>query len=171
MRTSGYLNALALAACLAVAACGAQQSGTTPPPAAASVDAGEQTFQAHLDACTARHGYDPDAPGPVGPHELAPNERAFLSCAYDGVRQILMPQSRIPESYQRIIGEHQQLTDMVVAGEITRAERRTRTSAMIREVREQDLGMRSAPPASTTPPADMREWQLIDNVTRSVTGF
>lgn len=96
-------------------------------------------FQKRFDECVALHGYTPDAPGNVGPNELAPTERAFSSCAYDGVRSTFMLASSQPGLYEAIIAEHQAMTDRVESGAMTRDERQARMRELRADLRAKEV--------------------------------
>ena len=43
-------------------------------------------------------------------HELGENEVPWRHCVYRGVREVLMPQARVPRLYQQAIEEDQAMT-------------------------------------------------------------
>jgi hypothetical protein len=104
----------------------------------------EERFAAHLDECTARYGFDPDATAAVGDRELAPNEREWRACAYAGVDTILIPNSSVPDAYRRLVDEDRVLTEAVAAGTITRQERRERIDQLFALIGEEEAQMREA---------------------------
>lgn len=104
----------------------------------------EERFAAHLDECTAQHGFDPDATAGVGERELAPNEREWRACAYSGVETILIPDSSVPDAYRRLIAEDRVLTDAVGAGTMTRQQRRERIEQLFAGISEEEARMRDA---------------------------
>jgi hypothetical protein len=161
---------VALTACIAILGCSACQgsAGASRSDEAPSLD---PEFQAHLTECTDRTGYDPFKLNSLKAHELGANEPAYLSCAYDGVRRILMPKSKYPDSYERIIQGHKGFTEQVASGELTRTERRLRTDALIKKLQEKDLGTSKAPKADGAHVTDAMEQQLMSNVAQSIRMF
>lgn len=109
-----------------------------PASAGAQNDAAEKkaAIESHLAECTATHGYDPEAANPE--KALAPGERAWNDCAYDGVRALLAKQSRIPGIYDLLIDQHRDMTDALERGEITRTQRKQRTDAIAASIRNQE---------------------------------
>jgi len=98
-----------------------------------------EAFEARLDECIAIHGYDPNSPGDLGPNELAPTERAFSNCAYDGLRTTLMLNTSQPRLYDAIIAEHRTMTDKVASGLMTRSERAKRMLELREDLREKEI--------------------------------
>lgn len=106
-----------------------------PAPAAAQdVDARLERLRAHLASCTAEHGYDPARSGNVGEHELAPGEAAWRGCAYQGVREIMVPGSAVPDAYEALIALDRVITRDVEAGKSTRDDRRARIRTMVDDI-------------------------------------
>jgi hypothetical protein len=103
---------------------------TSEPGAARTLAALEDD----LKACTARHGYDPAQTGSLGPHQLAPTERAWRDCVYAGVEKHVIPQAFAPDAYRRLVARDKELTDQVAAGKITRADRGVALSAAFEEI-------------------------------------
>lgn len=99
----------------------------TPEEARAKLDA-------ELAQCTQRFGFDPGARD-LPERALAPGERAWRECAYEGVKKHLTPNSTIPDVYLQLIDEDRTLTDQLDRGEITRAERRQRLDQLIDRIR------------------------------------
>ena len=127
------LGLVALALALALAAC-----TSAPAPTDTSI---RERFKAYLDQCTAQYGYNPDAVRGVGEHELAPNERAWRECAYQGVKMILIPNSSVPDLYRILIAEDRTMTNQISAGTLTRQERRNRIEQLFAEIASEDVQM------------------------------
>jgi hypothetical protein len=129
---SAALALPALVVGLLLAGCGGpgatQQSGST-----ASIDRAHAQFVQHLDQCTQTVGSDPRSAA-VGETELAPGEREWRACAYEGLRTIMMPASTNPDLYAQLITEDQAMTDKVAAGTMTRSARQARLDALRAEI-------------------------------------
>ncbi len=118
-----------------------------PPPPASQDEASRfgamqqavDAYYARRDECKELHGYDPENPGALGPHELAPTERAWAACAYDAVRSTLMLETTQPRLYEAAMAEHRTMTDQVEAGMMTRAERDDRMFELRKEIREKEI--------------------------------
>ncbi|MCG3145502.1 MAG: hypothetical protein HONDAALG_03113 [Gammaproteobacteria bacterium] len=91
-------------------------------------------LDADLSQCTQRYGFDPAARD-LPERALAPGERAWRECAYEGVQKHMIPNSTIPDVYLQLIGEDRMLTDRLDRGEITRAQRRQRLDQLIERIR------------------------------------
>lgn len=97
---------------------------------------GRQQLDAHLQQCSARYGYDPEAASGLGPHALGSGEREWRECVYEGVEKFLMPKTLSPEAYRQAITEDRQMTARVAGGTMTRSERRERVQKIIEEIRQ-----------------------------------
>jgi hypothetical protein len=73
--------------------------------------------------CTAEHGYDWQNPGEVEEYELGVGEKAWRECVYAGIRSEIIPISKLPDEYERIIAQDIAFTKAIAAGEMTRYER------------------------------------------------
>ncbi len=106
------------------------------PKAAAALTPEEvrARLDAELSQCTQRYGFDPAARD-LPERALAPGERAWRECAYEGVKTHVIPNSAIPDVYLQLIGEDRMLTDRLDRGEITRAERRQRLDQLVERIR------------------------------------
>ena len=129
---------LAAVSILLLAAAGASAAG------ASRTDAAWKALDAHIEACSARHGYDDDRAGDLGPHELGEGERAWRQCVYEGIERLVVPATRIPGAYRKIVAEDRRMTDAIERGEMTRAERRARLDSMVAALErgEQEVEMR-----------------------------
>ena len=74
-----------------------------------------------------------------GARELGENEVPWRHCVYRGVREVLMPQARVPWLYQQAIEEDQAMTARIAKGELTRAERRQRLENLAENIRLTEL--------------------------------
>lgn len=133
----------------AVAACALVGCVPPPPPGETPSRFGQMqqavdAYYARRDECKSLHGYNPDNPGDLGPHELAPTERAWAQCAYDAVRTTLMLETTQPRLYEAAMAEHRTMTDKVAAGVMTRAEREDRMFELRKEIREREIARVSA---------------------------
>ncbi len=111
--------------------------------AAVSLEEARTRLDADLTQCTQRFGFDPAARD-LPERALAPGERAWRACAYDGVKKHMVPSSSIPGVYHQLIGEDRMLTDKLDRAEITRAERRQRLEQLIERIRNTELEKISA---------------------------
>lgn len=120
-----------------IAACAADR----PAPSTTNgyMQAAYRQFDAHFDACTAAHGYDPDRTQDLGDHELGPNERAWRSCVYEGAERYIIPSSKMGERYEALIRADSILTDGVEQGRVTREERDSKIAEMLSEIRSREL--------------------------------
>lgn len=121
-KTGSFLGVASIAVIGLLAACGGQQASSTQP---SKYQQAYAQFEKHLDKCSATHETDPRTAA-VGENELAPREREWRTCAYDGIRTLLVPGSADPELYATLIAEDQAMTEKVANGQMTRSERRAR---------------------------------------------
>ncbi len=140
MRMMRHLNFIVVAGLLAgcVASTDQSQSRYTAMQQAAD------EYESRLEECTAIHGYDPDNPGNLGPNQLAPTERNWANCVYDGLRATLMLETTQPRLYDAIIAEHRVMTDKVESGLMTRSERRARMLELREDLRQKEIARVSA---------------------------
>lgn len=113
------------------------------------VDARADQLSDRFRQCTREYGYDPESTGSTGPHEIAPGELKWRGCAYDGIREIMVPASAVPDAYDTLIALDQVMTREIETGKRTREQRRTRIQAMIDDIlkREKAAGA-DKPPAA-----------------------
>lgn len=126
--------------CLAGAATLILLAGTLPATAADSkvVDR-YKDFGARMKECTNKFGYDPKKQKHLAPNQLAPKEREWAQCAYEGVRELIIPKTDFPQAYMRLIAEHRVMTDLVAEGRMTRAERHKRMTALMDKINGEEL--------------------------------
>lgn len=106
----------------------------------ANIEAARTAFYEELASCTRTYGYDPEKLPALGPHQLAPNELKWRSCAYDAIETRLIPSSGNPQLYQDLIATDQVLTSEIEGGTLTRSERQEKIREMLAriEAREAD---------------------------------
>lgn len=128
---SGEVSFQAIFAALALAAaCGAPSASRSTQE---MVIAREQ-LDDHIALCTKRYGYDPKADSELQASVLAPGEREWRECVYQGIEKYLIPRTLSPDVYQRAIAEDRKMTEALAQGEITRAQRQARVQQMIQEI-------------------------------------
>jgi hypothetical protein len=142
---------------------------SSPPAAAAEPTFGERykDFDTRLKQCTAKYGYDPKKQGNLAANQLAPKEREWAQCAYEGVHEFIIPRTDFPQAYMRIIAEHRVMTDLVAEGRMTRADRRQRMSALIDKIKVQELmhgRMKAAMDANAAATKRKRESVLVERM-------
>jgi hypothetical protein len=88
----------------------------------------------HMEECTKRYGYDPEAGSKLGSNVLGPGEREWRGCVYQGIEKYLIPRTLSPDVYQRAIAEDRKMTEAIAKGEMTRAQRQARVQQMLEEI-------------------------------------
>ena len=116
-------------------------------------------FQDRIAACTARYGYSRAKGDVLGAREFGENEVPWRHCVYRGVREVLMPQARVPRLYQQAIEEDQAMTARIAKGELTRAERRQRLEDLAENIRLTELLEPTAYPRAERGPGVTRPGQ------------
>jgi hypothetical protein len=96
-------------------------------------------FDARFEACKKIHGYDPDKLS-VAEHQLAPNERKARSCVYEAIQSLLIPNTKIPEKYEKLILTDKILTDSVEKGIVTRDQRKRKIEELLAEIESLEAG-------------------------------
>ncbi len=140
-RVGGYVRiiirhlAFAVVAGLAV---GCAEPSNQSQSRYAAMQQAVDAFELRLDECTSVHGYDPNNVGDLAPNQLAPTERAWADCAYDGLRSTVMLQTAQPRLYDAIIAEHRAMTDKVESGLMTRSDRRNRMLELRADLRQKE---------------------------------
>ena len=124
--------------------------------AADEIDARMDRLHDRFQQCTRQHGYDPQSLGSTGPHEVAPGELQWRECAYDGVREIMVPASAVPDAYETLIALDRVMTREIEAGKRTRDQRRDRIQGMLDDIlnKERDAGAHKRRAASAELEAD-----------------
>ena len=131
MKAARCGNAASATRLLLAGAMAAALFGCAAPsaPGGSGANAFERAYarlQTYLDDCSKSVGVDPRTAKGVGERELLPREREWRSCAYEGIRSVLVPTTRHPELYGQLIAEDQSMTDRIAKGSMTRTERRAR---------------------------------------------
>lgn len=101
------------------------------PVAADEVDARLDRLREFLRSCTEKHGYDPKKTAALDDHDIAPGEKSWRRCAYDGIRKIMIPRSAVPGDYQNLIASDQTMTREIGEGKLTRDEREARIKKLV----------------------------------------
>jgi hypothetical protein len=83
-------------------------------------------FEVRLKSCSASHGYDPATAEQLADHVLGEGELDWRECAYEGLREIMASGSPAEYAYRRLISEDRRITKEVVAGKLTRSQRKER---------------------------------------------
>ncbi|MGB7946968.1 MAG: hypothetical protein WCH75_04725 [Candidatus Binatia bacterium] len=129
------LRAAIVTAALAVvvAACGIPSASRDIAGTREIVTARRQ-LDGYMAECTKRTGYDPEAASKLGAHVLAPGEREWRECVYQGIEKYLIPRTLSPDVYRRAIAEDRKMTDAIAKGEMTRAQRQARIQQLLKEI-------------------------------------
>jgi len=85
----------------------------------------------HVALCTKRYGYDPKVDSKLGPSGLAPREREWGECVYQGIEEYLIPRTLSPGIYRQAIAEDRKLTEASKV-QMDRLEMETRQDMMQR---------------------------------------
>jgi len=119
-----------LAALVLATACGVSSASRSTREIAIA----REQLDDHVALCTKRYGYDPKADSKLGPSGLAPGEREWRECVYQGIEEYLIPRTLSPDIYRQAIAEDRKLTEALAQGEITRAQREARVQQMIEQI-------------------------------------
>lgn len=127
--------------CVALAACARHtERSPDPQPSAGKYLAKEYPeLERRIAACTRRHGYDPERVRGVAAYQLAPGELAWRKCAYNALREIVLPAARRPELYVALIELDKVLTKQIRQRKITRRDRTRRLEAQLNRIRRHEL--------------------------------
>ena len=118
-------------------------------------------FERHVEACSAAHQFDRKLIHGVGQHELAPDEKAWRGCVYEGVEQIIVPHTDFPELYRQIVEEDRDMTEKIARRELTRFERRTRIEWLVLLIETNEAYLRQDQFRQARELKDMQERQRI----------
>jgi hypothetical protein len=118
---------------LVTAACGVS-SGSKDITGTKEIVRARGQLDDHMAECTKRYGYDPEAGSKLASNVLAPGEREWRGCVYQGIEKYLIPKTLNPDVYRRAIAEDRKMTEAVAKGEMTRAERQARVNQMLEEI-------------------------------------
>jgi hypothetical protein len=103
--------------------------------AAPGPERGAPQLERHLQACTDRYGYVPEALPPPGEREPAPHELAWRSCVYQALRASAGSVTPVPQRYEQLIADDHAVTEQTARGEVARSQRRARLETIEREER------------------------------------
>ena len=141
-----FASALALGALLAAGG-----------PARASEEVAEAwaALDARLAECSSETGFSRSGWG-LPEDALADGERAWRACAYAAIETLVIPRTRIPDAYRRLITEDRILTDLIEQGKVTRSQRRTRLDKLVAELERAEAAA-GRPPAGDQELEGMRD--------------
>ena len=88
-----------------------------------------------LAECAEEYAYDPNKTEGLGEYDLAPQELEWRRCAYQGVREIMIPNTHIPDAYRQLINEDRAMTERIQRREMTRSERGARLDQILESLR------------------------------------
>ena len=119
-----------------------------------------------LAECTGKYAYDPNKAEGLGEYDLAPQELEWRRCAYQGVTEIMIPNTRIPDAYRQLIDEDQAMTEKIQRREMTRSQRRARLDQILERVRaqEKELNLRNLEKQQTDLKARMDEIERMRRI-------
>ncbi len=100
---------------------------------ARGIDQAKRDLKMYFKDCTAQTGCDSDNLTGIGVNQLDPDERAFLFCANNGIQELIIPVSTVPDAYTGLIAENRHMTDAVEDGKMTRSERKSSTPEPVDE--------------------------------------
>ncbi len=98
-------------------------------------------LEGRLAECSAETGLAESELG-LAEDALAPGERAWRACAYAAIETLVIPRTRIPDAYRRLITEDRILTDLIEQGKVTRSQRRTRLDKLVAELERGEAAAR-----------------------------
>jgi len=98
----------------------------------------EKEMQTQMAKCTEKYGYDPDKVQGLGEHQLGPHEREWRACLYEAIRTFIIPKTPVPDMYINLIAQDRSATDTIVAGKMTRSQRKQKNVALLIEIREKE---------------------------------
>lgn len=136
---------LVLAATLIVYACAAGgQADTSASKAEARIADLRAQMKAHLGDCSELYSFDPQNVEAGYEDRLAPGERAWRDCAYEGVWEIFVANTDMPEMYRQLIAEDRALTNLMGQGELNRSQRMSRMRDHIAAVEAAEIDKRTS---------------------------
>ena len=120
-RTQAVSALLLVGACVLLSGC---QSAPVKPPA--------EQLDEQFAACSTQYAYQAgEMESSLGPHELAPEERAWRDCVYKAVETSVVPRMNLGDRVKEIIAADRTMTNEIEAGTLTRAERSDRIDKML----------------------------------------
>jgi len=102
------------------------------------MDKASMELKTYMARCTSKFGYNPDDVSGIGEHELAPKEREWRSCVYEGIQAFIIPNTTMPEIYKDFISQDRKMTDAIGKGEMSRSQRKKRIAYMIKEIKRRE---------------------------------
>ncbi len=109
-----------------------------------SYESSWQKLLTHFSACSSVHGFDPQSPQQPPQDRLAKGELAWRACAYQGIENIMIPNSAVPGLFQQLIREDKDMTARIAGGELKRSERKARVLAILEDIRSREDARRKA---------------------------
>lgn len=103
-----------------------------------------QRLLTHFSGCSSAHGYDPRSQEGLTQNRLGKGELKWRACAYQGVENIMIPNSATPELFRQLIREDKAMTAKIAKGEMTRSERKERVTAVLDDIRSREGAYRKA---------------------------
>ena len=123
-------------------------------------------FKTHMGACTATHGFDPET-AVVGENALAPGEKPWRACVYQGIAAYIVTYFAVPRLYKKIVAEDQAMTEQIASGQLTRSARRARLEDLIQQIRTEEINRRDILMMQANELNDfVKRQQEIDEITR-----
>jgi hypothetical protein len=98
----------------------------------------KEEFKTYVDSCKQQYNYDPLKTEELGDYQIASGEMDFLQCTYSGIQTILTPNTAIPQVYESLLADHKKMTQKVSSKEMTRADRKKTTLALIESIRQKE---------------------------------
>ena len=128
------------------------------------IDAARDALEQRMATCAERTGYDDQAT--LDQNVLGPGERQWRACVYEGIEELVMPVSAIPDAYGRLISEDRVMTDLIERGKITRSDRRTRLDKLVSTIEAEERNS----PSSVAPGAQQAEMEGLRDEMRAAQG-
>ncbi len=97
-----------------------------------------QKLLTHFAGCSSVHGYDPRNLQELPENRLGDGELEWRACAYQGVDEIMVPASSVPEMFRELIREDKTMTAKIAKGEMMRSERKARVMAVLADIHRKE---------------------------------
>jgi hypothetical protein len=130
-----------------------------------------QKLLTHFSACSSQHGFDPQSPQQPPQDRLAKGELDWRACAYQGIENIMIPNSTVPGLFQQLIREDKAMTARIAGGELKRSERKARVLAILEDIRSREDAGRKAEDARIKKEFGKFERSYNRAARRAVRGF
>ncbi len=108
------------------------------PAANVNVSEADNDLDRHLAQCTAKYGHDQQKTAGLGEYELPPGEKTFLSCTYEGIYRLIIPNTPIPDKYMDLVDQHRKMTEAVNKKAMTRAQRKAKTRTLLATIKREE---------------------------------